>query len=763
MDKGNNARYVAELQTQAIRFADKLHEQFFPLVESRLLEMADMARNNENQWQLLQLARELKRQKPAIVQAFKKHLAGGFEKFSRDELGGKDTRKEDMSADLSLVADDELEQNLAVTSLSRRAETRFAETLFALNQRMAMLKGGRKLTEDGNPLGPYQFADALQMAFAPLKLDTRLTVLFFRIFEKALLENLGGLYETANDYLIKQGVLPNLRYGMGSRTTAARPAPQDANKQAPAAVAPPESAPPENKPAVVASQPPPAAPVAPGGSEDIQRRLYDAICQLQQQRGLLPAAPVVSPATGSYAPGFFSKPAVSGGGSAAAVAVCSQNEVIEALAGVAVGEHADVLEQAAVPPAMTVENFQSITHKLRQNIGEDKQVGDDDGRIIDLVGMIFEYMLGDKQLPDSVKAVLSYMHTPYLKAAFIDRHLFEQPEHPSRQLLNCLAEAGVRWVNSDGDSQFKVFPKIKSVVRRVLTEFNRDMSLFDELLAEMQEFNQKVENSIALIERRSREKAEGEDRLREVKRRVLVEVRKRMQGYDLPSALVVLLLHPWSDYLTFTLLRHGEDSSQWQEGLDTIEDIIWSVQPKNDAADRNRMLLIQEPLHARVQAALETIAYDQAKSNKLLDALNKAQLLALQNLFAEPLAAEKRAEMEADAGSGLDPEIPDPDKVTESEREMVEKLRMVEFGTWMEFDELDQHRNLRAKIAWFNSTTSRYMLVDRSGKQIAMKSGLELARLILASQARMIAGSTKPFFERALENILARLKTATAH
>jgi hypothetical protein len=278
------------------------------------------------------------------------------------------------------------------------------------------------------------------------------------------------------------------------------------------------------------------------------------------------------------------------------------------------------MDHAVVPPPMTVEQYQGVTQQLCAQIGDDKQIAADDGRMIDLVGMIFEYMLGDKQLPDSVKAVLSYLHTPYLKAAFLDRKLFEKPEHASRQLLNCLAEAGTRWVNSDGDSQFKVFPKIKSVIRRVLTDFHSDITLFDELLLEMREFNHKVEHSIEVMERRAREKAEGEDRLREVKRRVLLEVRKRMEGHDLPSHIIVLLLHPWSDYLTFTLLRHGEDSSEWQEGVDTIDEIVWSVQEKSDLNERNRLMLIQEALQARVQAGLETIAHDQAKSNKLLDA-----------------------------------------------------------------------------------------------------------------------------------------------
>ena len=44
-----------------------------------------------------------------------------------------------------------------------------------------------------------------------------------------------------------------------------------------------------------------------------------------------------------------------------------------------------------------------------------------------------------------------------------------------------------------------------------------------------------------------------------------------------------------------------------------------------------------------------------------------------------------------------------------------------------------------------------------------MKSGLEISRMLLTSQARMLADSGKPFFERALENVFARLKAAVTH
>ncbi|MCC7517119.1 MAG: DUF1631 domain-containing protein [Pseudomonadales bacterium] len=793
MDNSTSTKHLAALQNLTLRLCDKSYEDFFQAIENRVMEMSDAAKTNDEQWHLMQLSRELRRQKASMLMAFKRSVANGFQLFQKDQLGGKDTSKQDMSRDLSLLADEELEQDLAVSSLARRAETRFSEELFGLMQRLAILKGGRKLPEDGNPLGAAQFALALQSAIEPLKLEVRLTVVFFRVFEKTLLENLGEFYAAANAYLKQQGVLPNLRFGVGlskprspSATTSAVATP-DSESAASSSTVPNTTEKTASQTTVDAAMPVPD-PARTEFSRRVeqdtlhnpalqqtlvaQRQLYADICSLQQTEtsGGTPPAPGAAsvphsvPTVGNYRPHYFSQPAFTDQGNAAA-ALCTQGEVVAALAQVPLEQHAEVMDYIAVPPAMTVQQFQNVTQQLRQNIGEDKQVAEDDGRIIDLVGMIFEYMLSDKELPDAVKAVLSYLHTPYLKVAFIDRALFEKPEHSSRQLLNSLAEAGARWVNTDGGSQFKVFPKIKSVIRRILTDFQSDTSLFDELLLEMREFNQKVERSIEVVERRAREKAEGEERLRDVKRCVLREIRQRMEGHDLPSHIIVLLLHPWSDYLTFTMLRHGEDSSQWQEGVDTIDEIIWSVQEKQDANERNRLMLIQDSLLARVQTGLETIAHDQAKSNKLLEALTKSQMLVLQNMVAEPAPAEKRAEMVAAVSADLQEEVEvvDPSGLSADEKSMLDTLSHVAIGTWLEFDHLDEQENVRARIAWFNARTSHYMLVDRGGKQVAVKSGLEIARMLLGSQARMLVDSGKPFFERALENIVARLKAVLTH
>lgn len=741
---------IADCEKITYQFSKKILADFFKEVDARLLEFADKARNNNQQWQLLEASRHLKQKKVDMEVSFLEELKDGFRQYAAGKLGGLKNRRDDASANLSLVADDKLEIELAQSSFARRAETRFSEELYGIHQRLSLISGGKKIAEDGNPMGPTQFAKCLEQSLQELTQEIKIKVLVYKVFEKNMLLRLGDLYGEINKTLIAAGVLPNLRYAVNKQAdgvAGAQQTPVDPSSVMPRNVRPGlvqrKTASPHYVPVVprqIAAQV--RTPDAHQPSAQYQQQLYSAIRTMQKG--------IVRPQ----------------GWRIDNAQVASSNELVSVIdhaqSVAAVG--VDRLDDQQIVPCETVSEAGAVSQRLQQEVNKEtgKNIDEEKANTIDLVGMIFEYMLGDDSLPDNVKAVLSYLHTPYLKIAFLDEELFAKPEHPARQLLNALEETGTKWVNQDGSSQFKAFPKIKGVVRRVLMEFHKDLSLIEELLTDLREFNEKVQRNVDLLEQRATQKAEGEDRLKQVKKQVHYTVKERIDGKKLPAPVIVLLLHPWSEYLTFVLLRYGERSEPWQQALQTIDDVLWSVTPKSTAEEKNKLMTLQEPLQDALKHGFNSIAYDAAKANKLLDAIRDIHHISLQNRTTQAAPAAVRDEIESTAVGHEEAHAVQLQPQTPEERELVEKLRMVEFGTWMEFDELDNQRNQRVKIAWFNSKTLQYMLVNRAGKQAAVLSAVEIARHMLSKNARMISGTAKPFFERALENIFARLQADAA-
>jgi hypothetical protein len=373
------------------------------------------------------------------------------------------------------------------------------------------------------------------------------------------------------------------------------------------------------------------------------------------------------------------------------------------------------------------------------------------GDVIEIVGLLFEYMLGDEQLPDSVKALLSYLHTPFLKIALLDQAFFNHPQHPARQLLNSLVAAGERWVEPEGKYKNDVYLQIKNIVQRVLDEFESDLRLFSQLVFDFNNYVRQHSRRVQLAEQRSMQAARGEDTLKDIRRRVELYLRQKQGNMELPETVHTLLYEPWANVLAFNLLRYGDDSAQWRAAAQVVDDILNYLQPHVIAdADHAQQQDWQQhnQIDEKLSAGFQTVGYDIESGSRLLAALHQIHRDRLAMPAPPPQAARPAASA---ASRDTGPATPDP---------IMEKLSAVEFGTWFLFlANRPRKEQWEAKLAWSNPRTQHYMFVNRLGQQVAVKSGAELVADIRAGDTRILQAKTStPFFERALERIAEQLR-----
>ena len=717
----SNAAVVSHLkacQGLAASHSQDAFREYLKVLDDALTIEIEGAKSNQEASELQEVQRLFRLNREELERYFCGYLSEGFVKFKKRELqtsvggvGEGDT--------LSLVDNEDLEETIAISSIAQRADSFFAEPLWALNQRFAVLNGGEHVTEASNPASPIQFCESLRKALRLLSLDPSVKQLAYRVYDDQLIKTIQDISEDINRYLKQEGVLPHLKYSAPSGHAPAsslRREDDGVSQEASFDGAGGSALPDPNLP-----------------PEEYQSSLLHAIRGLQNQ--LVPSAS--ASAGGSLPPGGV---------------MVSPDDLLGALRALQVpGAEANLGRQGQVVP-LDVSEIVDRLHAQLKSEEKDGAVDKSDMQTIDLVGMLFEYMLNDENLPNSIKALLSYLHTPFLKIAFIDPGFFEQAEHPARVLLNSLAEAGARWVSDDGSAQYDMYSKIKDIVDRILQEFDNDVKIITELLLEFSSYTKNIIRRQELMEKRATEKAQGEEKLREVKLKVNDEVRSRTEDRELPSAVLLFLLQPWSDYLSFALLRYGDKSDRWGKALAIVDDVLWCVEPKESAADKTRQLEIHDDLIAAIEAGFETIGYDQLKGNKLVDALSALIKLAMQSKKAEPAPAPMRDKLERIAAEKAGTKELRQEDCSPEEAQMVESLKMIEFGTWFEFE-----GGKRLKVAWYNARTSHYMLVDQMGKRVDMLSGLSLARQMISGKAKIISGSSKPFFERALENIFQKL------
>jgi hypothetical protein len=374
-----------------------------------------------------------------------------------------------------------------------------------------------------------------------------------------------------------------------------------------------------------------------------------------------------------------------------------------------------------------------------------------DADVIEIVGLLFEYVLNDEQLPDSVKALLSYLHTPFLKVALLDRQFFNLAQHPARQLLNSLVAAGERWVEPEGKHRSEVFQQIRLVVQRILDEFDDDLRQLSQLNFEFNQYLLQHARRVRLAEQRAQQAARGEDRLKEVRERVEGYLRRRTADAELPEAVRTLLFEPWASYLAFNLLRFGADSDPWRQAMEVVDSMLHYLQPQPPADDlaRARLRQLHDRLEESLQHGLHTVGYDVDQGRRLIEALHGAHTAALaQPRCSAPSAAAAAADIEQTSTA------------TEPDDPLLAELGALEFGTWFLFGaDLPRREQYPLKLAWSNRRTQRYMFVNRLGQQAAMKHGPELAAALRAGELRILQPQTlQPFFERALERIAEQLR-----
>lgn len=719
----------------------------FGQVDDTLFECAEKAENNKVQTLFFDNMREIRRQRPQIERSYHQAIANNFSDFLDGKLQDQTPAEVDPEQ-LALVQNEDYEETLQVTNMVSRVKARCTQPLFALEQRLALLNNGQKLGEDSNPFGPQAIAQAFRDALAPCPFPLQIKTILYMLFDRHVMQSLDSLYGALNQRLIDAGVLPNLKYSAQINQSVSRPDAPPPEAPLPQQTAGrPGATPAPAEPALFdldLSAPPPSDPGA----------LFSGLSSLLgEHRQSHPDAPLLGGTRSivSFSPRQASR-------------TYSASELLAALNRMqqqSAHELAQRLHQPQAVEGLKADLQQQL--ESHSSLPGDSKVSDQEADVIDLVGMLFDFILDDENLPDACKTALSHLHTPYLKIALQDKALFTQHHHPARRLLNTMAQAGVLY-GSEGDER-SLLAKMQWVVERVIHGFSGDLGLFDSLIEEFNEYVETLRHKVELRERRAVEAAKGRDRLLGAREQALEVVQRCVGKRDLPTIIRNFLELTWADVLVFVLLRHGEQSTEWKRSCEVAEQLAWSGTPLGEA----EVLQLQEqrvPMLSDLRKGLELLGgYHEDGIRRLLQDLVACQH-AVQAKQPQLAAQLKPTLPESPLGAmlGEDADLarqaPLRSKLSARAQALAKELASVEFGTWFEFVEGGKSRVL--KLSWFSPTTHNYMFVDHSGQRVAIKPLTLLASEMEKGLARIVTPErAAPLVDRALTAIYRVLQRFT--
>jgi hypothetical protein len=743
-------RVLPQLRAIAGKRLSALSAGLFDGVDDALFDMAERSGTNAVQARYFDGMREIRRKRQRGDVAWQEAFARQLTEFeagklapNSDEAGAG--KRADETGTLALVGEAELEETLALNAMIDKAEVRLMRPLYALNQRFGLLAGGRKVDSSNNPIGPRLLCQAFTHALAEFDVDLQVKLIVLKLFERFVLANLDALYEESNALLVQAGVMPELRYSIASarRPESGRAAPPSAM---------------DNTPETEAFE----AAESYGGGTRTDNEILGLVNEL---RGLIAARR--RPAGMGNAPGYSGAPMRGG---AAADAATSAQELLNALTLMQTEMQAQQFAATHVPaPAQIKHDLLAQVRRLGGG-GHAPHFGADEDTI-DLVGMLFEYALQDRNLPAPIQALLGRLQIPYLKVALMDREFIAHKSHPARRLLDDLAQACVGW-SEDSDKDRRLYEKVHDIVVRLLKEFDDDIGIFERLNAEFQDFADKNRRRAEIAERRTTEAAQGRERLEQAQRSAARAILTRIQGANLPDSVRDLLTRRWSNYLVLTFLRHGEESAEWRNAVRFIEDLAWSVQPLRSDSDRVRLRELTPEIEQLLRRGLAATGLHEGFLDEVWREVQKIYAHQFDPRLPEPQRsapvptaeelsirfASSRAGEEVVFQSDQESETADPDvdrAAAEALDTWLKIARALKTGTWFEFIKDDGSRE-RAKLLWISTIRALYLFVNRNGLKIAEKTASELADELKSQRAVIL--EQVALVDRALDAILNRLR-----
>ena len=721
-------------------------QALFDNADDTLFEMADRATSNAEQNAFFEAMRDLRLKRKNIERGFLQKVFEAFATLNQYEIG-KPAPLDAVSFDtLSLVQNDALEESVALDSMVAKVISRDGTALSHLTTRFNAMVS-KKLDDKTNPIGPTSLCEFFLDACSSLGVEIKVKLIILKLFEKYVLSDLDQLYAEANQALIEAGVLSELKSAPARRNPSRASTTTSAGRQA----ATPEL------PAEFADE----------GVQEVFGALQELLSQargtaIPRRNRPVDAMPI------------------------------SSNDLMRLLSHMQQRAPAQVSDDFDLR-----EQLEGLLTRASAKAGKARVVGEVDEDVINLVSMLFEFILDDRTLPDSLKALIGRLQIPMLKVAVIDKTFFSRGSHPARRLLNEIASAALGWGEQDDTQRDSLYQKIEQVVQRLLNDFVDDPVIFSELLADFLAFTGDERRRSELLEQRTRDAEEGSAKAALARREVEQALNERLLGKTLPEVVVRLLQEAWSKVLMLTCLKHGAESAEWQAALATMDELVWSVEPHDEPEARMRLLEMVPGLLKALREGMAGAAFDPFSTGEFFNQLEALHVQAFQRFKRslpeeQPQADtpvltdiddEQRAAL-AEVGIDLPLlELPPAEVVEEPAMvEVVEEiillapgeLRAAEpeaslpdddeslvqvdnlrVGSWVEFQEDEEHK-LRCKLAAVIKPTGKYIFVNRTGMKVLEKTRMGLAVEFRRSAIRLLDDAL--LFDRALESVIGNLR-----
>jgi hypothetical protein len=715
---------IARIRDTVVAGLGDLLQGAFDAVDDSLFELANNARSNNEQNRYFEAMREIRIKRKGVEKHFQNAVS---QLFAQPPQGGNASAENltpaSASADtLSLVGDDDLEEQVALNAMITESKVHFQGSLLQLQARFSEIYP--EVSEDApvNPVAPEHLCNAFVEAIQALEIQIRERLILLKQFDRYVVSNLGMLLDEANRILIQAGVIPNFRYHGKSGAQYDKPGSDSASRGQPVADGSGQT-------------------TAPAGMQGHHEgAMFDQIRQMLASRrenaGQIPRS---------------SDPDVHVIGGAELISLLSALPRQTETAG-----NQSNLSQGKP----SVVDLHSVVEQLLKQTGESADgkkpaLNEMDEDLINLVSMLFEFILDDYNLSAPVQVLISRLQIPILKVVIKDKTFFSKATHPARKLLNSLARAGIGWSDSDEKTRDKLYDQIHAIVARILNDFDGDVLLFETLGEEFDQFLARENRKSSLVEQRTRESERGRIKSQKAQETVDKLLQSKLSRYKLQESVRNILLNGWSRVMFLAYLRDDVEH-RWAQTVRVVDDLIWCLHPHQEDEERDQWVRVVPGLLKSLRAGLEEVSYNSAKLDEMMSDL-KHELTEAFRANALVEAMEDLPESDKEVNQAPQTAIERQQELENAAiAEHVAQIDDIEIGNWVEFS-LVNGASFRCKLSAVIEEAECFVFVNRMGLKVIEKTRSELAHEL--RRGRLTVLEQGALIDRALDAVVGSLRS----
>lgn len=694
-------------------FVQTLHPRlndFFEGLNDFFFDMAEQAESNALQNAYFTAIGDTRKNKTELTKQFAKNVNLIFQKFKSNDfvyfIESAKSSKSDKK-DLSLIKEDDLDQKLAINNVIAKISQVYTKDLFLLNARFAELANQDELEKHANPVGPDAIVNAFALSLKVLKSENNIKLMIIKLFEKNMVESLGPAYRMVNKHFKKNDVLPDIKFEIKHRASANHAVNNSINYLAQAL-----------------------------SEEDENYKKIANILENDREQ----------PAQQSYT-----------------------NENI-----VQFSQLSDALNQITVElfSGQELEAKQSISplelkdeliRKLKslKAISKGQQINADDENTIDLIGELFQYMVEDRNLPETIQLVLSKLQLPFLQIALKDKTFFSDKHNNARKLLNIIAESSIGW-SPEVDNKSVFLNKVKEIVEFIIENHEKNIN-YEKLIERFIAFDNKLKKRSSITEKRTTAQVSGREKLNTAKIKAAKILKRNLKGKKIPKLVREILLKPWANVLILSELRKHETPEILSKHRDFVFNLVSAS--NKDELTKASASDIKELCH-ELEYGLKLVAYDateiNAKTSALRDCLteiNTSESKELDIDFIDPeevLKLSKEFNKESSVGELLDKKDLNafaPKDLNEIDDVHNQASLTLVLGEWIEIDSKSNPK--RVKLSWVSPISGKMLFVDGKGNKILNIFPIELADKFRKEE--YLTMQQVPLMDRAMESIANKM------